>query len=163
VFRSFLILWGIASYIISLCYFLKRRSAIRYRRALLYALIYPPSILIACFFAFKIGEIRWRYGDSLLPFSLSYTGYTGLLLLWLYLYDGSFFLLSPYAHILDIIKGTSQGKFVELVSKWTLPTAPNEGYLVRIVQFFTLVYPLFVMGIFFSTFFAEGINNLFLR
>jgi hypothetical protein len=156
-------LWGIASYIISLCYFLKRRSAIRYRRALLYALIYPPAILIACFFAFKIREIRWRYGDSLLPFSLSYTGYTGLIILWLYLYDGSFFLLSPYAHILDILKGTSQGKYEELVSKWTLPTAPNEGYLVRMVQFFTLVYPLFVMGIFFSTFFAEGINNLFLR
>jgi hypothetical protein len=40
-----------------------------------------------------------------------------LLILWLYLYDGSFFLLSPYAHL----------------------------------------------GIFFSTFFAEGINNLFSR
>jgi hypothetical protein len=104
-----------------------------------------------------------RYGDSLLPFSLSYTGYVGLLILWLYLYDGSFFLLSPYAHILDILKGTSQGKYEELVSKWTLPTAPNEGYLVRMVQFFTLVYPLFVMGIFFSTFFTEGINSLFLR
>jgi hypothetical protein len=103
VFRSFLIWWGIASYIISLCYSLKRRSAIRYRRALLYALIYPSAILIACLFAFKIGEIRWRYGDFLLPFSLSYTGYVGLLLLWLYLYDGSLFLLSPYAHHWDIL------------------------------------------------------------
>ena len=103
MFRSILILWGIASYIISLFYSLKRRSAIRYRKALLYALIYPPSILIACFFAFKIGEIRWRYGDSLLPFSLSYAGYVGLLLLWLYLYDGSLFLLSPYAHHWDIL------------------------------------------------------------
>jgi len=103
VFRSLLIWWGIASYIISLCYFLKRRSAIRYRRALLYALIYPPAILIACFFAIKIEEISWKNGDSLLPFSLSYAGYTGLLILWLYLYDGSFFLLSPYAHLGDIL------------------------------------------------------------
>jgi hypothetical protein len=107
---------------ISLCYFLKRRSAIRYRRALLYALIYPPSILIACFFAFKIGEIRWRYGDSLLPFSLSYAGYVGLLLLWLDLYDGSLFLLSPYAHLGDILlhslrRGDKQSLFEMKIGK----------------------------------------------
>ena len=161
--RNLLICCGIFSYILSICFFIKRCSAIRCKRALFYSLIHPPAILIAGYLTFKISETRLEYGDFLFPLSLTSTGCIYLLYSWLYLYDGAFFLLLPYAHLLDIIKGAPRQKCEELVSKWTLPPNPEEGYLVRIVQYCTVVFPLFVIGVFFLYYFTEVINNLFLK